>query len=299
VWDPARIFPVWRSCMLVTVYPQASAFLNRTRGLLLKHEALNNLILGLSLRLLAQPERFKVPPYLATVEDPQGGVLIAGMTPPRVLLLATEGPVSTAALEALAQKVAQDGFKLPGVHGPVGMAKEFARIWCAQAGLQYHLEMRQRIYELRRVMQPITPNGRLRLATPGDLDLVFRWTYAFIHEAEPQSSPDDVFEIAETKIRDRQVYLWDTGRPAAMASIARPTPNGISIGLVYTPPELRGRGFASACVAALSQKLLNDGWKFCTLFTDLANPTSNDIYQRIGYLPLGDFDEYLFTQPES
>jgi uncharacterized protein len=285
--------------MLVTVYPQASAFLNRTRSLLLKHEGLNNLILGLCVRLLAQPERFKLPPYLATVEDERDNILMAAMTPPRVLLLATEGLISPAMVEALAQRVMQDGFKLPGVHGPVNAAREFARIWCAASGMQQRLSMRQRIYELRRVIQPPTPNGRLRLANPGDLDLVFRWTDAFIHEAEPQSGSDDAFDIAESKIRDRQLYLWDTGRPAAMASVARPTPHGISIGLVYTPPELRGRGFASACVAALSQKLLNDGWKFCCLFTDLNNPTSNSIYQRIGYIPLGDFDEYLFTQVTS
>jgi predicted GNAT family acetyltransferase len=68
----------------------------------------------------------------------------------------------------------------------------------------------------------------------------------------------------------------------------------MAISLVYTPPDLRQRGYATACVASLSQMLLDEGWQFCTLFTDLANPTSNSIYRKIGYKPVGDFHDYLF-----
>jgi len=90
------------------------------------------------------------------------------------------------------------------------------------------------------------------------------------------------------------IFLWDDGRPVSVAARNRPTPHGISVGYVYTPPELRGRGYATSCVAALSQHLLDSGYEFCTLFTDLANPTSNDIYQQIGYRPICDYDEYVF-----
>jgi uncharacterized protein len=69
----------------------------------------------------------------------------------------------------------------------------------------------------------------------------------------------------------------------------------MSISLVYTPPPYRGRGYASNCVAALSQHLLDEGWKKCSLVTDLANPVSNSIYQKIGYRPVCDFTEYLFA----
>jgi predicted GNAT family acetyltransferase len=67
------------------------------------------------------------------------------------------------------------------------------------------------------------------------------------------------------------------------------------IGPVYTPPALRKRGYASALTAALSQELLDSGRKFCFLFTDLANPTSNRIYQQIGYQAVCDVDEYRFV----
>ena len=80
--------------------------------------------------------------------------------------------------------------------------------------------------------------------------------------------------------------MWDHGGPVSMASATGPTPNGIRVNGVYTPPEHRGRGYATACVAALSARLLAEGRRFCFLFTDAANPTSNAIYQRIGYVPL-------------
>jgi predicted GNAT family acetyltransferase len=82
--------------------------------------------------------------------------------------------------------------------------------------------------------------------------------------------------------------------PVSMAGSARPVGKGITIGLVYTPPEKRRKGYAAALVAALSQHMLDSGYEYCTLFTDLANPTSNEIYQRIGYRPIADYDTYLF-----
>ena len=79
--------------------------------------------------------------------------------------------------------------------------------------------------------------------------------------------------------------LWeDEGRVVSVSGWGGPTPNGIRVGPVYTPPELRGRGYATALVAELSQSLLDGGRRFVFLYTDLANPTSNAIYERIGYV---------------
>jgi predicted GNAT family acetyltransferase len=80
-----------------------------------------------------------------------------------------------------------------------------------------------------------------------------------------------------------------------MAGYSGRTPNGIRVAWVYTPPENRGKGFAGACVAALSQKLLDEGRKFCFLYTDLANPISNHVYQKIGYEPVVDSTAYAFS----
>ncbi|GAC1375090.1 MAG: hypothetical protein NVSMB32_18100 [Actinomycetota bacterium] len=90
------------------------------------------------------------------------------------------------------------------------------------------------------------------------------------------------------------MYLWDNAGPVSMAATGGPTPHGGRVYAVYTPPEHRGRGYASACVAAVSQHMLNRGLRYCFLFTDLANPIANHIYQEIGYRPVAPFDWYRF-----
>jgi len=97
-------------------------------------------------------------------------------------------------------------------------------------------------------------------------------------------------KIIQRLIDEKRIFVWeDASEIRSMACIAGPTPNGMRINRVYTPSEFRGRGYASNVVAAVSQHLLNSGRKFCFLFTDLANPTSNKIYQQIGYEPVSDF----------
>jgi predicted GNAT family acetyltransferase len=94
-------------------------------------------------------------------------------------------------------------------------------------------------------------------------------------------------------IEDRSAWFWETdGQRVSLAVAVGPTPNGIRIGRVYTPPERRGHGYASNLVAQLSAQLLAQGKKFCYLFTDIANPTSNSIYQKIGYRAVSDLTSY-------
>ncbi|MEZ4679331.1 MAG: GNAT family N-acetyltransferase [Caldilineaceae bacterium] len=97
------------------------------------------------------------------------------------------------------------------------------------------------------------------------------------------------------KIADQHLFFWEDGEPVSMVALARPTAHGIGIGPVYTPPQYRGRGYASSAVAQLSQQMLDTGKEFCALFTDVANPTSNHIYQAIGYRALVDFQVYRFA----
>jgi hypothetical protein len=156
--------------------------------------------------------------------------------------------------------------------------------------------MSERVYELRKVIPPPQPGGSLRLATGADLDLLAHWLYAFWVEALPneQGTLEEARLRADYRVVEKDFYLWDHNGPVALAGRSRRTPHGCCIGPVYTPPGLRGQGYASAATAALSQILLDQGAEFTCLFTDLANPTSNSIYQKIGYRPLEDFNEYLF-----
>jgi predicted GNAT family acetyltransferase len=92
------------------------------------------------------------------------------------------------------------------------------------------------------------------------------------------------------------LVVWERdGEVVSMAAVVRRTPSSSSVAFVYTPPALRGHGFASAVVADLSQRELDAGQSWCSLFTDAANPTSNHIYTEIGYQPRCDFRHLTLT----
>ena len=255
-----------------------------------------SLILGISQRVRDHPERVKIPPFFFTVNSNAARLELAAiMTPPHNLILHCAESCDAAALDLLAEELTAQGWNVPGVFGALPHSAQFASLWSQRTGRNKYLHMRERIYELRKVIPPRPENGHLRLAQAPDLPLLAEWTRAFSLEALGEDMEiDEAREMTGTRIDDRQLYVWDAGGPVSMAAANRPTRHGISISLVYTPPEQRGHGYASNCVAALSQRMLESGYQFCTLFTNLANPTSNDIYQQIGYRPIADFNEYRF-----
>ncbi len=279
----------------LTRHPDAVAFLSQTQAALLEHEAANNLMLGLCLRLKRHPERIERPPYFATVTAAGDLLAAAVMTPPYNLIVFGPRGADPAAWRLIAADLRRGAWPVPGVLGPSDVADLFAQTWAATGGGSYRPGMSERIYELRQVIPPAVPGGGLRPATETDLELATAWGVAFIQEAGLHDPPEQTRKNMATKIADRLLYLWDVGGvPVSLAAGTRPGMHGISVGPVYTPPVYRCRGYASACVAALSQRLLDAGWEFCTLFTNLANPISNSIYQKIGYRPVCDFNEYLF-----
>jgi predicted GNAT family acetyltransferase len=280
--------------MIFHAYPDASAFLARTQKALEADEAANGLMLGICLRLEQFPERIKTPPYFATVEDERGLAFAALMTPPHNLVAyGCRGDLDRPA-ELVVQNLLARGWSVPGVLGPLDAARAFAVAWARVSGGRAEEGMSQRVYALREVIPPRPVPGQLRAATREDVALVAQWTVGF--HVDIFGTPQELAEAeesAERKILDGDLYLWEDQRPVSMAGRTRPTAHGISVGPVYTPPEFRKRGYATACVAALSQELLAAGYEFCALFTDLSNPTSNHIYTSIGYRPVCDYQEYV------
>lgn len=282
--------------LIPTQYVSVDAFLQQAQSALLQNEAANNLMLGICLRLRNYPERVRQAPFLFTVEsEPHRIELAAIMTPPHNLILHCAEGFDPAALDMLADHLVAHSWEIPGVMGPLPHSEQFANLWARRTGRTAHVQMSERAYELRRVQAPRPAPGQLRPASEGDLPLLAEWTRAFHHEAlGEEMSVEEAREMTAQRIDDRQLFAWDAGEPVSMAAITRPTFHGITVSLVYTPPQLRGRGFAGNCVAALSQRMLDSGYRFCTLFTNLANPTSNDIYQKIGYRPIADFNVYRY-----
>jgi predicted GNAT family acetyltransferase len=183
------------------------------------------------------------------------------------------------------------------VTAPVESAQAFAERWCAKHDVTPERLIAERTYRLERVVPPTNVPGHVRVATLADRGLLVAWVEAFIGEALAPGTPEAAASLVDRSFRagTRTWYLWEDGQPVSVAAAGGPTPNGIRIGPVYTPSVLRGHGYASAVTAAASQAQLDQGRRFVFLFTDLANPTSNRIYQRIGYEPVIDVDQLRFV----
>lgn len=272
------------------------SFVEHVSPLLLAHEAHNNLILGLCVELARSPTAYgSEPPVMRAVQDHGAVVLAALQTPPHNLILSQTERLD--ALDLLAASLADDGRTLPGVLGPRPVAEQFARGWAGRSGTRAAPVMSQRIYQLTEVRRPAPAPGLMRRAVEGDRPLLEAWFGAFYYEAMPGSGSNDVQNVVTRWLgsESRYLALWEGEEVVSMAGATGPTPNGIRIGAVYTPPVQRRRGYASALVAALSQHELDAGRRFCFLFTDLSNPTSNHIYQAIGYEPVVDIAELGFA----
>lgn len=286
----------------VHTYDSPSSFLDAAEPFLLRHEALNSLLLGVvqsQNRTRAARRRFQ--PLLATVAEAGELRLAALMTSPHKLLLSSILEDSGQVIEALVLFLHQRLPTLPAVFGPDRLSLAFADVWAARRQFHPLPGLQQLLYELTEVdFPPDLPVGVLRPASLNDRGRLAEWMLAFQQEALPSDVVDleSARVVVDHLVGRNELYVWQAepdglGRPLSMAARARPTRNGVAVNFVYTPPELRGHGFASACVAHLSHYLLG-GWKFVTLFTDRANPTSNHIYERMGYRPIAQFDEYRF-----
>jgi len=270
----------------------ARSFLTAAEPWLSKAEVENNVILGIARSVADGSRILKEPPYFAAAFENEQIACCATRTPPHVVLVTRGSPSDLTALAGDAFEVFR---QLPGVVGPCEAAAGFAHAWLALAGGRASVSMRQRLYKIDRLEAELPAiQGRLREATPNDRDLALEWCVAFANEAIP-NRPTDAEDAVDRHLKHRTLYFWDDGRPVTMCATPTGNSTGGRINLVYTPHELRRRGYATAAVSALTQRLLNDGRQYCCLYTDLANPISNGIYQKIGYRPVCDFDEYSFA----
>lgn len=283
--------------MRLTEYTHIDDFLAAAEPVLLAREAENNLPLGIANRIRHEPHLIHIAPFLATVADAEGVILVALRTPPYNLILHAERQ-NDAAIARLVSHMHAHGHVLGGVTGVVATAKAFAEAWSAHTTTAHRLHQSMRVFELRQVIPPPQPVGKARLATEQDIPLLAQWRYDFAIEANvDQLTLEQAHERTALQVAKAADYVWQAAAdapPTCLVATSRRTAHGIVIGPVYTPPDQRGCGYASALTAFVSQAMLDSGYQFCALFTDLANPTSNSIYQKIGYRPLNDFSDYRF-----
>jgi predicted GNAT family acetyltransferase len=275
--------------MHATNHDDANGFLATARTFLQADEVINGLPLGIA-QQVATTDRYPTA-YFATVEQDDAIIAAAVMTPPHNLILAGD----PAAIPTLVSMMDTHAWPVPGSIGARPLVDQFAEYWAAQHGIIQRVSMEQRVFKLTEVIPPkrLAP-GEMRPASETDIPTLAEWLEAFRVEAVPHDPLHEDFEaLVQARMEDYAVWVV-AGEAVSMIGKARPSENGISVGPVYTPPEQRGRGYATHLTAAFSQHLLDAGYRFCTLFTDLANPTSNSIYQQIGYRAVCDFAMITF-----
>lgn len=284
--------------MKIIRFDDANRYYQKVVNYLLQHEAVHCLLLGIAKSLgIAAGENDVNLPCLAVVEDKQNVLATAVRTPRRKLVLSKTS--SDRAIELVARNFASNSQSLPGVIAPKSEAETFVNIWRGLTGQSYELDFAMRVHQLQSIQPFTSAAGSLRLAEESDRSLLIAWGQAFEEEALGDKEPKSDHQFWFNRhLKNKSLFVWQNREVVSMAAYSGATPNGIRINAVYTPPEHRGQGYATSCVAKLSQQLL-ERYKYCFLFTNLANPTSNHIYHKIGFTLMGDINNYGFTDPKS
>ncbi len=279
------------------LYNNINKYTNDVMDVLVKNEIQNNLIISNCLR---GKEGADTSHWLmATVNDTEGAPqLIALMTPPHnVVLYELTNNSNDIALDLLVHEAVSHGIRIPGVLAEKSLAGRFSNKYSSAHGSIKEDVRKMRIYRLDRVNEISFSHGKLRPAHHNDLYYLPYWNTAFHLDCGIEIiDVSDAVDKVKKLINDKILYVWEDGIPVSQAAMGRKTLNGAVVNAVYTPPLYRGKGYATSCVGSLSQYLLDSGYKFCSLFTDLANPVSNSIYMKIGYKPICDYDEYKFIE---
>ncbi len=286
----------------IQTYPNANIFLEDCQTFLEEQEAINNLILGLSLQM-TQGADAESARFYAILNDQKGLVGCAIQTSAdRNILIASKEEDFESLLEAMANMIEAENIRFPGVLGPKKLAHCLAEVCAQHYGLVApKLVFDQGVYRLDAlILLPKIASGRFRFAQKTDRASILPMFKAFSVEALGEDISDEEAEkpIAALESKGALAVWEDEGIIVSIAAFGRQTKNGVSVSHVYTPPEYRRKGYASSCVFQLSEYLLSQDFAFCTLFTDLANPISNSIYQKMGYRQVADFATYVFPATE-
>ncbi|UCE14254.1 MAG: GNAT family N-acetyltransferase [Candidatus Heimdallarchaeota archaeon] len=284
--------------MDVKFYSDVVNFSELCYSFLAKHEAKNNLLFGIlntlkrNIHAYGSLER----PRLITITKDEEIKLISIRTPPYNQLLSYTDDLES--ISVLVDTLSTKEENIPGVLGFKEGAWKFARAWASEHKKSVVLNMHERIYQLKSINPQTLGDNTFEEAKQSHTKVLIEWMKEFIIEAMPHKSQEDIINsqrrMKEAITRGEVFILRVNDQIVSMAKKAGSTPNGRTINAVYTPPSFRRRGYATEVVAKLCQNILDEGKKYCYLFTNLANPTSNSIYMQIGFKPVIDVDELLF-----
>jgi len=283
-------------------YSNVSEFYDLCYSFLLKHEAENNLIFGILDALKVDIHAYDPThdPVLILIYDNSEIVLVSIRTPPYNQIISLTSNLKS--IPVLVDLLIRNNHEISGILGFKKGAQVFNERWKVKKGKKSVLYMNERSYQLKEVNRDIQDRHLFESASEEDKELLISWGKEFIKEIHVNAPHEQILRniqrmevIIPKSIQRKDVFvLKASGTIVSIARTSRGTPNGQAITLVYTPPHFRYQGYATELVAKLCNLVLKSGKKFCYLFTDLANPTSNSVYMKIGFQPVIDVDEYRF-----
>jgi uncharacterized protein len=278
----------------LTVHENAADFLAAAGAFLNLSEAENSIMSISAARMVSGPTGDDADAYFASVEH-EGAVVAAALhsSSGSVMLTGTSAP----ALTLLAADMAERSRAPKSMVGPLATCETFAREWIGRTGQRHALRFHLRHYELhRRPSLPRAP-GNMRLPRQDEHDLLLAWQLAFIEEVSLSDDPARIQRIFARRLEQGTVRVWDDDGVVSLAGYGDGGTDVARIAPVFTPPEHRRRNYASALVGELSRELFEQGKRAMFLTTDVANPTSNSIYRKIGYVPVADHYHFDFLPP--
>ena len=273
-------------------YTDVESFKADVLDILLEDEVQNNVPISIVLN----SSKYNADDWLlSTVTDDNGViVLIAICTLPfNLLLYEPSEKINEKSIGFLVTEIKRIDFIPPGVLAKSELARCFADAFCGSDGNT--LKMTMKLMRLDKLAEYKQAPGFYRLLTEEDLAYTPSWEHAFCIDCGlPSYTYTDNLERIKSRLGKDIHYMWEDGEPVSQAVYGRDTPNGAAVNWVYTPPQFRGRGYATSVVAVLTKSLLDRGKKFCYLFADAANPASCAVYHKLGYYDVCTFDEIKF-----
>ena len=283
--------------MEVVAFSDGAAFLACCEPFLSQRESENNLPIGLAASMAAGTRGLDGPLFLAVVD---GDDVLGAAVRSHVDRGLCISPMPEAVAATLARSVA---VPLAGCVGEASAVEAFACAYAERGGVRVEVAFRQGVYELSAVIMPSHEGFRLRQADESQRSIAETFIRGFLEDvfAEGAAERGTASESADRHLQNKTLFFLEDadGEPVAVAANVRQTRSTATIGLVYTPPSLRRRGYGALVTALLSQQLLDGGKARCNLFTDLANPTSNSVYQGIGYQRIGEARQVTFVTEEA
>ena len=250
-----------------------------------KEEAVNGLPLGILLNIKQEI----TPAIMAGVYKDEQPILMLLQTHPKQIIVSVFQRMTPLELPLVSKLIHESIEEIPGFIGEKAIVQEMAQHIATLRQLQVVLGMDQRIYQLKEVRRKPSNVGSFRWVTGNDQPLIQQWVYDFAVAIDQPLEMEQASKRAEELIQNGKLAGWEVDNQlVSMANASRPTKNNITINFVYTPDQFRKNGYATNCVAELSERLLKNGYSSTSLYTDISNPTSNKIYMDIGYEPMKD-----------